>query len=99
MLANSILFMIEAQTRYIMGLIEDMVCDGIGAVEVRPDVMDQFNSKIGALTEKTVWAESCHSWYKNESGKITNNWPGFSDCLLESTSPAKSNRIHPSTRK
>ena len=75
---NSILFMIEAQTRYIMGLIEDMVCDGIGAVEVRPDVMDQFNSKIGALTEKTVWAESCHSWYKNESGKITNNWPGFS---------------------
>ena len=25
---------------------------------------------------RTVWGDSCHSWYKTESGRITNNWSG-----------------------
>ena len=24
---------------------------------------------------RTVWGGECGSWYKNASGKITNNWP------------------------
>jgi hypothetical protein len=24
-----------------------------------------------------VWAATCSSWYKTATGRVTNNWPGF----------------------
>jgi len=24
-----------------------------------------------------VWTAQCHNWYKTESGRVVNNWPGF----------------------
>ena len=36
---------------------------------------DRFNAQVQADLDKTVWADpACNSWYKNEHGKITQNW-------------------------
>lgn len=74
---NSILFMVEQQVRYILELIDTLVLDGVATVEVAPQAMDRFEEEIEAATRRTVWDEDCASWYKNEAGRITNNWPDY----------------------
>jgi hypothetical protein len=39
--------------------------------------MDRYNTQIQERADATVWVSNCHSWYKNEHGKVTNNWPAF----------------------
>lgn len=74
---NSILFMIEQQVGYIRSLLVDMVRRDLGAVEVTDAAMERYDAEITAAAQRTVWAEDCHSWYKTESGRITNNWPDY----------------------
>ena len=33
-------------------------------------------ANLHAELERTAWARTGKSWYKNDSGKITNNWSG-----------------------
>jgi hypothetical protein len=74
---NSILFMIEQQVAYIRSLLVDMVRRDLCAVEVTPTAMERYDAEITAAAQRTVWAEDCHSWYKTDSGRITNNWPDY----------------------
>ncbi len=74
---NSILFMIEQQVAYIRALLVRMVREDAAAAEVTRAAMDRYDAEIVALAERTVWAEDCHSWYKTDSGRITNNWPDY----------------------
>ena len=75
---NSILFMIEQQVGYIRQLVAGMVVDGDSSVEVTESAMAAYDREIEAATAQTVWAGDCQSWYKNEAGRITNNWPDYS---------------------
>lgn len=72
---NSILFMIEQQVGYIMSMLDAMQRAGSEAVEPTAEATAAFIADIDAAAQRTVWAEDCHSWYKTESGRITNNWP------------------------
>jgi hypothetical protein len=74
---NSILFMIEQQVGYIRSLLVDMVRRDLCAVEVTDTAMERYDAEITAAAQRTVWAEDCHSWYKTDSGRITNNWPDY----------------------
>ena len=74
---NSILFMIEQQVGYIRQIIDEFVLRGISSIEVQDTAMDTFDSEISRATAQTVWAEDCSSWYKNSSGRVTNNWPDY----------------------
>jgi cation diffusion facilitator CzcD-associated flavoprotein CzcO len=74
---NSIIFMVECQVGYVRQCIEAMARDGIGCLDVRDDAMRRFNREVQSLAADTVWSADCGSWYKTESGKITNNWPDF----------------------
>lgn len=74
---NSILFMVEQQVGYIIELVEVMVADRIRTIEVNATAMDRFDAEIRDATARTVWDEECSSWYKNEAGRITNNWPDY----------------------
>ncbi len=72
---NSIIFMFECQVRYIVQAVEKLINEKLTSIEVRQEVMDNYNHNIQRDLTETVWAADCHSWYKNDSGKITNNWP------------------------
>lgn len=73
---NSIIFMIEAQVRYILKLIEGLSNARISYLDVRPEIMKAFNKELQEDISKTVWASGCNSWYRTDDGKITNNWSG-----------------------
>jgi cation diffusion facilitator CzcD-associated flavoprotein CzcO len=73
---NSILFMLECQTRYILDCIRAIENRDLAWISPRQDVMDAYNEDIQRELERTVWAQTGKSWYKTEDGKITNNWSG-----------------------
>jgi cation diffusion facilitator CzcD-associated flavoprotein CzcO len=74
---NSILFMIEAQVRYIVACLQELSRSGRAWLDVRPEVQESFNEEVQSALAGTVWATSCGSWYKTASGKVTNNWKGY----------------------
>lgn len=78
---NSIILMIESQSRYINGLIKPVLeARKQGkALSLRPrhDKTEAYNEKVQeALKSSSFNDPSCNSWYKNEAGLITNNWSG-----------------------
>lgn len=73
---NSIVFMIECQTRYIVDALTRMAQRGIAWIDLRRDVLDAYNRRLQQELADTVWVRTDHSWYKNAAGRITNNWSG-----------------------
>lgn len=78
---NSIILMIEAQSRYINALIGEVLKARTSgrSLTISPHLkrVDEFNDEIQALLNASSFAHpNCTSWYKNESGRITNNWSG-----------------------
>jgi acetyl esterase/lipase len=74
---NSIVYMLESQIRYIKEAIVRLRAAPGTAFDVRSDVQSGFNKKLQHSLRNTVWAAGCKSWYIAESGKIVNNWGGF----------------------
>lgn len=74
---NSIIFMIEAQARYVMQCLRWLLKDRAGEVEVRGDVQRSFNERVRAALKKTVWQSGCKSWYLNHNGSNSTIWPDF----------------------
>ena len=49
---------------------------GAAAAEVRPDVEAASDAEVQSRFEGTAW-QACDSWYRDESGRIITNWPGY----------------------
>jgi cation diffusion facilitator CzcD-associated flavoprotein CzcO len=73
---NSIVFMIECQTGYIVRAIQDLIDRDVAWLDLDERAMEDYNARVQAELERTVWAATPKSWYKTESGRITNNWSG-----------------------
>jgi cation diffusion facilitator CzcD-associated flavoprotein CzcO len=74
---NSIIFMIESQTRYIMHCLHWLLREGADEVDVRRNVQQEFNKKLQAQMARTVWQSGCKSWYLNANGTNSTIWPDF----------------------
>ena len=73
----SIVFFVECQLRYAMGCLKLQLENGYQTIECKKDVMDRYNEQIDALNRERAWgAPSVKSWYKNDRGRVTQNWPG-----------------------
>jgi cation diffusion facilitator CzcD-associated flavoprotein CzcO len=72
---NSILVMIEAQAAYVVQAIERLRMQGLRRIDVKRDVMEEYNRSLAQDLAKSVWADAKSSWYKLADGTITNNWP------------------------
>ncbi|MHB8381410.1 MAG: flavin-containing monooxygenase [Candidatus Binataceae bacterium] len=71
---NSIIFMIECQVNYILACLRQMDERRIDAIDLRRDVMEEFDACLQRELAGTVWATTGKSWYKTDAGRITNNW-------------------------
>jgi cation diffusion facilitator CzcD-associated flavoprotein CzcO len=72
---NSITFMLERQVEYAVKALDGLAESGNAAMVPTKAAQDRFNAQVQADLDKTVWADpACNSWYKNEHGKITQNW-------------------------
>ena len=71
--------MIEAQAMYINTLITKVKAarDSGKTLRIEPkeSVVEAYNTEVQSRLAKSAFADpNCNSWYKNESGLITNNW-------------------------
>ncbi|CAI6100739.1 unnamed protein product [Clonostachys chloroleuca] len=78
---NSIILMIEAQTRYLLTVVKEVLKAaqrGQGlAITPRLNRLREWNTQLQKDLDKTTFADPlCSSWYKNKDGHITNNWGG-----------------------
>lgn len=73
---GSIIFFSECSVRYILGCLKLLAETGAVALEPRRDVHDAFNARVDAGNKLMAWgAPQVTSWYKNEAGRVTQNWP------------------------
>jgi hypothetical protein len=73
---GSIIAFEEAQAGYIRQALQHMRREGAAAIEVRSDVEAASDRALQARFAGTAWME-CDSWYRNTSGRIVTNWPGY----------------------
>ncbi len=75
---NSIVFMIEAQIRYVIGALKAMERHDLATVEVRREVNASFQEEVQARMPGTVWTDGgCKSWYLDANGRNSTLWPDF----------------------
>jgi len=75
--AGSIVYMLESQIQYVVEAVRTLARTRVAFMDVRPEVQSKFNEDIQTRLADSVWTGGCTSWYVTESGKVTNNWPGF----------------------
>lgn len=73
---GSIIYFSECGVRYILSLMESLARHGATEIEVRQDVHDEFNERCDAENQAMAWGwSSVNSWYKNDLGRVAQNWP------------------------
>ncbi len=73
---GSIIYFSECEVHYITRYIRYLLETNAAALDVKKEVHDAYNVMIDDGNAKMAWgASSVNSWYKNPSGKITQNWP------------------------
>lgn len=80
---NSIVLMIEAQSRYLNALVRRVLDARAGAgtgplaLVPRKERLERFNEEVQRVLNASSFADpKCVSWYKTVGGRITNNWSG-----------------------
>jgi len=73
---GSIIFFSECEVRYILGCIKLLLQEGRAALDCRTEVHEAYNQRVDAGNANMAWgAPNVSSWYKNEKGRVTQNWP------------------------
>ncbi len=55
-----------------------MAEEDIKFIDVKPEVLNEFNAYADEIMQTLVWSGGCQSWYKNHrvDGKVTAVWAG-----------------------
>ena len=73
---GSIIYFSECGVRYILSLVELLLSSAAGSIEIRREVHDEFNARVDAENRAMAWGWSdVSSWYKNDLGRVAQNWP------------------------
>lgn len=81
---TSVVLMIEAQLKVVMGAIQEMRKRKQDIVEVRPEVQRKFVQELDSNMRDTVWTSGgCHSWYIDKTGRNSTLWPSFTFTFMQ----------------
>jgi cation diffusion facilitator CzcD-associated flavoprotein CzcO len=73
---GSIIYMIECQVHYVMQMLEAMDAHDLAWVDVKRDVMDDYNDAVQrALDDVEVWQTGVNGYYR-VGDRIVTQWPG-----------------------
>jgi hypothetical protein len=73
---GSIIYMIECQVDYVMRQLRRLEDEDLAWVDVRQDVMDEYNDALQHdLAGVDVWQAGCNGYYRVPSGRIVTQWP------------------------
>lgn len=73
---GSIIFFSEAEVHYLLQAVRFLLAEDVAAIDCRPEVHDAYNERIDAGNRGMAWgASDVSSWYKNQFGRVAQNWP------------------------
>jgi 4-hydroxyacetophenone monooxygenase len=73
---GSIIYFSECETNYIVDAVHGLLTGPHQSMDVRPEVQAAYAERIDAANRLSAWgASDVNSWYKNEHGRVTQNWP------------------------
>jgi 4-hydroxyacetophenone monooxygenase len=73
---GSIIFFSECAARYIVGCMHLLLDRKARALDCRASVFEAYNARVDEGNAQMAWGVSkVNSWYKNASGRVTQNWP------------------------
>ncbi|HST32121.1 MAG TPA: NAD(P)/FAD-dependent oxidoreductase [Solirubrobacteraceae bacterium] len=81
---GSIIFYLEAQAAYIRQALQQLMAHRARSIEVRREVEQASDRALQARFAGTAWTR-CDSWYRDDSGRIVANWPGYMREYFEQT--------------
>ncbi len=74
--AGSIIFHSECQVRYATACIQALLENGMRAMDVKPQVYDDYTKRLIAELETLVWSHpAADSWYRNRAGRVVTTSP------------------------
>lgn len=94
---GSIIIMIEAQVRYVISALDRLRRTGVAALDVEPEVEAASEAEVQRRLEHSIWT-ACKSWYREQDGRIVNNWPGHMAEYVRATralDPAEYREVQP----
>jgi cyclohexanone monooxygenase len=73
--SNSVIFMLEAQARYVVRVCKHMRRRRKSYVAVRATAMADFIAQIDEWMAGTVWTTRCNSYFRAANGRVVTQWP------------------------
>ncbi|MGR0306601.1 flavin-containing monooxygenase [Acinetobacter beijerinckii] len=74
--SSSALIIIEAQLAYILDMLKKVQAQQIETVEIRAEVLEQYNDEIQEALKNTVWnIGGCSSYFIDRNGRNSTLWP------------------------
>ena len=75
--SGSVPYTLECQFNYVIDAIRRLRAGGARYIDLRSAAQDAWRREIAERSSISVWnSGGCSSWYLNEAGENTNNWPG-----------------------
>ena len=73
---GSIIYFSECEAHYIVESVHMLLESGKRSMDCRNDVHDEYGRRIDEGNRTRAWgASDVNSWYKNEFGRVAQNWP------------------------
>ena len=73
---GSIIYFSECEVTYVLDAIGRTLAEGIGAIDCRPEVHDDYNEWVDEGNRACSWGvATVNSWYRNAAGRSAQNWP------------------------
>ncbi|OBG32270.1 NAD(P)/FAD-dependent oxidoreductase [Mycolicibacter heraklionensis] len=73
--SNSVIFVLEAQARYIVRVLKHLRRTGKSYVAVRPAALADFIAKVDRWMHGTVWTTRCSNYFRAANGRVVTQWP------------------------
>jgi cyclohexanone monooxygenase len=83
--SNSVIFMLEAQARYIVRAMKYMRRKNKKYLCVRPPALAEFIAKIDRWMVGTVWTTQCSNYFRAANGRVVTQWPRSARSFWEMT--------------
>jgi cyclohexanone monooxygenase len=73
--SNSVIFVLEAQARYVVRALRYLRRRRRTYVAVKPAAMARFLGKIDRWMQGTVWTTQCSNYFRAANGRVVTQWP------------------------
>jgi cyclohexanone monooxygenase len=73
--SNSVIFVLEAQARYVVRALRYLRRTRRTYVAVKPAAMASFLAKVDQWMQGTVWTTQCSNYFRAANGRVVTQWP------------------------